>query len=76
MCGFSGEQYALPAAADLLTRVRKEPRKGERVVVNATDPLNLVGAIVPGATVPAVRTKRVTYIDGVPETEALATATA
>jgi len=70
--GFSGEQYALPAAADQLARVRKEQRTGERVVVNATDPLNLVGVIVPGETVPAVRTKRVTYIDGVPETEAVA----
>jgi len=27
----------------------------------------LVGAVVPGDTVPAVRTNRVTYIDGVPE---------
>jgi hypothetical protein len=33
--------------------------------VNATDPLNLVGLVVPGATVPAVRTNRVTYVDGV-----------
>jgi ATP-dependent helicase Lhr and Lhr-like helicase len=72
--GFSGEQYAVPAAADQLARVRKEPRTGERVVVNATDPLNLVGVIVPGSTVPAVRTKRVTYVDGVPETEAVAEA--
>jgi ATP-dependent Lhr-like helicase len=67
VAGFSGEQYALPHAADELTRVRKMPRPGERVVVNATDPLNLVGIIVPGETVPAVRTKRVTYVDGVPE---------
>jgi ATP-dependent helicase Lhr and Lhr-like helicase len=67
--GFSGEQYALPAAADQLARVRKEPRTGERVVINATDPLNLVGLIVPGPTVPAVRTKRVVYVDGVPETD-------
>ena len=65
--GFSGEQYALPHAVDELARVRKAPRSGERVVVNATDPLNLVGLIVPGATVPAVRTKRVVYVDGIPE---------
>jgi len=65
--GFSGEQYALPHAADELTRVRKAPRSGERIVVNATDPLNLVGVIVPGATVPAVRTKRVVFVDGIPE---------
>jgi ATP-dependent Lhr-like helicase len=65
--GFSGEQYALPAAVEQLAHVRKAPRTGERVVVNATDPLNLVGAVVPGDTVPAVRTNRVTYVDGIPE---------
>jgi len=72
--GFSGEQYALPHAADELTRVRKVQRNGERVVVNATDPLNLVGVIVPGETVPAVRTKRVVYVDGIPESSDVLTA--
>ncbi|HUK63927.1 MAG TPA: hypothetical protein VLV15_11350, partial [Dongiaceae bacterium] len=62
--GFSGEQYALPAAHEQLTQVRRSPREGERVTVNATDPLNLVGVIVPGARVPAVRTNRVTFVDG------------
>jgi ATP-dependent Lhr-like helicase len=65
--GFSGEQYALPAAVEQLAHVRKAPRTGERVVVNATDPLNLVGLVVPGNTVPAVRTNRITYVDGIPE---------
>jgi ATP-dependent helicase Lhr and Lhr-like helicase len=75
--GFSGEQYALPHAVDELTRVRKMQRSGERVVVNATDPLNLVGVIVPGDTVPAVRTKRVVYVDGVPKSsDTLASSTA
>jgi ATP-dependent helicase Lhr and Lhr-like helicase len=66
VAGFVGEQYALPAAAEQLRAVRKRPPAGERVVVNATDPLNLVGLIVPGPTVPAVRTNRVTYVDGIP----------
>ena len=57
MSGFSGEQYALPEAVEQLAQVRKAPRTGERVAVNATDPLNLVGTIVPGATVPAIRTR-------------------
>ena len=35
--------------------------------MNATDPLNLVGIVVPGATVPAVRTRPVTYVDGIVE---------
>jgi len=65
--GFSGEQYALPAAIEQLAQVRRSPRTGERVVVNATDPLNLVGGIVPGATVSSIRTRTVTYVDGLPE---------
>ncbi|HEY8218214.1 MAG TPA: DEAD/DEAH box helicase [Acidimicrobiia bacterium] len=65
--GFGGEQYALPAAVEQLDRMRKSERTGERVVVNATDPLNLVGVILPGAKIPAVRTNDVTYVDGVPE---------
>jgi ATP-dependent Lhr-like helicase len=64
--GFSGEQYALPNAIEQLTRVRKSPRLQERVVVNATDPLNLVGLILPGETIPAVRTNQVVYVDGLP----------
>ena len=67
VAGFSGEQYALPAAVEQLAHVRKVPGNGERVTVNAIDPLNLVGSLLPGDTVPAVRTRQVTYIDGVPE---------
>jgi len=44
--------------------VRKLPRAGERVTVNATDPLNLVGVILPGPAVPSIRTRSVTYVDG------------
>jgi ATP-dependent Lhr-like helicase len=68
--GFSGEQYALPAAAEQLRQVRKLPRNGERVTVNATDPCNLVGVVVPGEAVPSIRTRRVTYVDGAPDIEA------
>jgi hypothetical protein len=66
--GFSGEQYALPEAAEQLLHVARSPRTGERVAVNATDPLNLVGVIVPGDVVPAVRTNRVVYVDGLAQT--------
>src|SRR5207249_11450213 len=34
VAGFSGEQYALPAAVEQLARVRKTPRTQERVVLN------------------------------------------
>jgi ATP-dependent helicase Lhr and Lhr-like helicase len=73
--GFSGEQYALPAAAEQLAQVRKLPRTGERVTLSATDPLNLIGVIVPGPVVPAVRTRRVVYVDGSPEPSPVAAAT-
>ncbi|MSO79198.1 MAG: DEAD/DEAH box helicase [Acidimicrobiia bacterium] len=66
--GFSGEQYALPSAIEQLAQVRRAPRTGERVVVNATDPLNLVGVVVPGPGITAIRTRTVTYVDGVVET--------
>jgi len=65
--GFSGEQYALPAAMDGLKAVRRLPRTGERVVVNACDPLNVTGVVIRGMRVPAVRTNTVTYIDGLPD---------
>jgi ATP-dependent Lhr-like helicase len=67
VAGFSGEQYALPAAVEGLADVRRRPRSGERVVINACDPLNVTGVIIRGARVPAVRTNTVTYIDGLPE---------
>ena len=64
--GFSGEQYALPEAVGLLRAIRKEPAVGALVAVSAADPLNLIGAIVPGEPVPAVAGNRILYRDGVP----------
>ena len=64
--GFTGEQYALPDAVDALRRVRKLERTGERITLSGADPLNLVGVIVPGKRVPAIRTASVTYVDGLP----------
>jgi ATP-dependent Lhr-like helicase len=64
--GFVGEQYALPDAVDALRRTRKRPRTGEEVSVSGTDPLNLVGILTPGKRVPALRSNRVVYRDGLP----------
>lgn len=64
--GFAGEQFALPEAVDGLARVRRKPREGERVRVCGSDPLNLVGILTPGARIPAVRTREVVYLDGLP----------
>ena len=63
--GFAGEQFALPEAVDALRRVRRADRTGETLTVNATDPLNLVGVVLPGPRIPAVRTNVVTYRDGI-----------
>jgi ATP-dependent Lhr-like helicase len=63
--GFSGEQYAVPEAVDQLRSVRKLERTEESVTVSGADPLNLVGIVLPGARIPALRTNSVTYVDGV-----------
>jgi ATP-dependent Lhr-like helicase len=66
VAGRAGEQFALPEAAEQLTHVRKLPCAGERVTVNATDPCNVAGWLVPGAVVPAIRTNHMVFVDGVP----------
>jgi ATP-dependent Lhr-like helicase len=73
VAGFTGEQYALPSAVEQLGRMRKTAPTQQRVVVSATDPLNLVGVIVPGETIPALRTNHVVYVDGLPEQPGLST---
>jgi ATP-dependent Lhr-like helicase len=69
VAGFVGEQYALAEAVELLRAVRRSDRSGEIVRLSACDPLNLIGTIVPGPRVPAIRTKAVTYCDGAPVLE-------
>jgi len=64
--GFSGEQYALPEAIGLLRTTRRENGAGELVAVSGADPLNLVGILTHGETVPAITSNRVLYRDGVP----------
>jgi ATP-dependent Lhr-like helicase len=67
--GFVGEQFALPEAVDALRAMRRQPGRGEVVRVAACDPLNLTGALSPGARVPAVPGQTVAYRDGVPVDE-------
>jgi ATP-dependent Lhr-like helicase len=67
--GFVGEQFALPVAVESLRAHRKLPLTGERVVIAAADPLNLVGIIVPGERIPAISGRNVTFRDGVWVTE-------
>jgi ATP-dependent Lhr-like helicase len=67
--GFVGEQFALPVAVESLRANRKLPMNGERVVIAAADPLNLVGIIVPGDRIPAISGRSVTFCDGQWEAE-------
>jgi ATP-dependent Lhr-like helicase len=62
--GFVGEQFALPMAVESLRAARKHSPTGQTIVVSATDPLNLVGIIVPGERVPALSGKFVAFTDG------------
>lgn len=68
--GFTGEQFALPEALETLARVRRTKRSGERIRVCGSDPLNLVGILVPGDRIPAVRSREVVYVDGLPTVDA------
>jgi len=72
--GFIGEQFALPVAVESLRANRRLPMNGERTVIAAADPLNLVGIIVPGERIPAISGRSVTFRDGQfePEGEMLA----
>jgi ATP-dependent Lhr-like helicase len=65
VAGFTGEQYALPEAVEILRSVRKAKRSNETINVSGTDPLNLVGIVLPGHRVPALPTNSVTFVDGV-----------
>ncbi len=57
--GFSGEQFALPAAVEGLKSVRGLDPATRTVVVRGTDPLNVTGVVLPGDRVPARRTEMV-----------------
>jgi len=57
--GFVGEQFGLPVAVESLRAMRNIPSADEPVVLSASDPLNLVGIIIPGERVPALSKQRI-----------------
>jgi ATP-dependent Lhr-like helicase len=63
--GLAGEQFALPEAIPLLREIRKRPLDGSVISISGTDPLNLVGTLLPGAKVPALVGNRLVYRDGI-----------
>ena len=63
--GMSGEQFALPFAAEQIREVRRLPT-GHLVAVSGADPLNLAGIVTAGARVRAASRTRIVHRDGVP----------
>jgi ATP-dependent Lhr-like helicase len=68
--GFIGEQFALPVAVESLRAARDRKPSAEIITVSASDPLNLVGIIVPGDKVAAHSAKTVSFRAGIPTDEA------
>lgn len=71
IAGVGGEQFALPETVTRLRTCAKDLREGPedrvaRHVINATDPLNLVGVILPGRKVPALAGNRILFENGIP----------
>jgi ATP-dependent Lhr-like helicase len=66
VANFGGEQYALPEVVGQLRKLRKQPPSGELLTISASDPLNLVGIIAPGARIPAQPSTRILLRDGMP----------
>ena len=63
--GFLGEQFALPIAIESLRAASKYPTAGEVVTISPSDPLNLVGIVLPGERIPPASLKNITLQDGV-----------
>lgn len=61
---FSGEQFALPEAIDLLRKRRDPPAEPQYQSINGADPLNLTGIITPGERVATRRSNKILYCDG------------
>ena len=66
VAGIAGEQFALPEAVAGLREIRNRPKDGEWILVAASDPLNLVGTLLPGEKLPRQRGARLLLRDGVP----------
>jgi ATP-dependent Lhr-like helicase len=66
IAGVAGEQFALEAAIRQLRKHRDPAASAELVVINAADPLNLVGIITPPPRIPAQAQNRIAWLRGVP----------
>ncbi len=69
--GFTGEQFALPEALESLRELRRRDlSQRPALTFAAADPMNLIGAIIPGGRVASVPGKTVTYPMAAQETSA------
>ena len=66
VAGIAGEQFALPEAVAGLRETRSRPKDGELIMIAASDPLNLVGTLLPGEKLPRQSGARLLLCDGVP----------
>jgi ATP-dependent Lhr-like helicase len=73
LAGFTGEQFALPEALEALRVQRREGgredhagRPAYEIKICASDPLNLVGVILPGSRVPSLPSNYIVFRDGLP----------
>jgi ATP-dependent helicase Lhr and Lhr-like helicase len=64
--GFGDEQFALPDAIGLLRKQRNNNVTLPTTVISATDPLNLIGIILPGERIPALHTNSILFKNGLP----------
>ena len=66
VAGIAGEQFALPEAVAGLRETRSRPKDGELIMIAASDPVNLVGTLLPGEKLPRQSGARLLLCDGVP----------
>lgn len=71
VAGIGGEQFALPETVKVLRHCASEVKErsedySRRIVINATDPLNLVGVILPGRKIPCLAVNRILFENGLP----------
>jgi ATP-dependent Lhr-like helicase len=64
VAAYVGEQFASPEAVDLLRSVRRSAPDGETLTIAASDPLNLVGIVLPGDRISVLSAGRVVLQDG------------
>lgn len=64
VASIGSEQFALPEAVEQLRQVRRREAEDEIVSLNATDPLNLIGTVLPGVRIPALENNQLVLVGG------------